>query len=229
MSLWGVMVCCARLSLVATANKNHLLEKHMDDLFTRLGNTSPDNEDDHSITAMAANWLGRPCPIIPHYQTTISKPQSNFRDQLQSCIPSLKIEEEKCLNSLPPVDLLLPDHNMVIEIQGPSHYASADFKTRKGSTLLKIALLKKSGFEVIEIPTNILWNQDLMKSYIDQIKIRTGIPTQVHSVSLNRDEAYVTTDQRPQDHGYLTAKEPSEEQTGKPKRRKRKKRTRKNQ
>ncbi|WP_422463437.1 DUF1601 domain-containing protein [Endozoicomonas sp. ALB115] len=221
MSLWGVMVCCARLSLLATANKNNALEKHMDDLFTRLGNTSPDSEDDQSIIAMAASWLGRTCPIIPHYHTSISKPQSNFRDQLQSCIPSLKIEEEKCLNSLPPVDLLLPDHNMVIEIQGPSHYTSADFKTRKGSTLLKIALLKKSGFEVIEIPANMLRNQDSMKFYIDQIKTRAGIPPQGHSVPLNRDEAYVTTDKRQQDHGYLTAKEPSEEQTGKPKRRKR--------
>ncbi|WP_422468288.1 RAP domain-containing protein, partial [Endozoicomonas sp. ALC013] len=221
MSLWGVMVYCARLSLLATANKNNVLEKHIDDLFTRLGNIPPDNEDDQSIIALAASWLGRTCPIIPHYQTTISIPQSNFLDQLKSCIPSLKIEEEKSLNSLPPVDLLLPDHNIVIEIQGPSHYTSADFKTRNGSTLLKIALLKKSGFEVIEIPANMLWNQDSMKLYIDQIKARAGIPPQGHSVSLNRDEAYVTTDKRRQDHGYLTVKEHSEKQTGTSKRRKR--------
>ncbi|MBO9497619.1 RAP domain-containing protein, partial [Thalassotalea sp. G20_0] len=182
MSLWGVMVCCARLSLVSNANKN--LEKHMHDLFTRLDNTSPDNEEDQSIIAMAASWLGRACPFVPHYQTIISKPQSDFRNQLQLCIPSLKIEEEKSLNLLPPVDLLLPDHNMVIEVQGPCHYVGGDFKTRNGSTLLKIALLQKSGFEVIEIPVNQLWNRDLMK-LIDQIKTRVGIPPQGHgSVSL---------------------------------------------
>ncbi|WBA86939.1 hypothetical protein [Endozoicomonas sp. GU-1] len=39
MSLWGVMVCCARLSLVS--NANNVLEKHLDDLFTRLENTPP--------------------------------------------------------------------------------------------------------------------------------------------------------------------------------------------
>ncbi|WP_422450775.1 DUF1601 domain-containing protein [Endozoicomonas sp. ALB091] len=227
MSLWGVMVCCARLSLVSNANKNNVLEKHMDDLFTRLENTSPNNEEEQSIIAMAASWLGRASPVVPHYQTTISKPQSDFRDQLQSRIPSLKIEEEKNLNSLPPVDLLLPDHNMVIEVQGPSHYVGGDFKTRNGSTLLKIALLQKAGFEVIEIPANQIWNKDLMKLCIDQIKIRAGIPPQDHdSVSLKRgraDAAYFSADKerQPSDHGYLTAEEHLEEQTGQPGKRKR--------
>uniref|UniRef100_UPI0013D760DF RAP domain-containing protein n=1 Tax=Endozoicomonas acroporae TaxID=1701104 RepID=UPI0013D760DF len=226
MSLWGVMVCCARLSL--DSNNNNWLEKHMDELFTRLENTSSDNEEEQRIIAMAASWLGRACPVVPHYQTNISKTQADFHDQLQSCFPSLQIEEEKSLNSLPPVDLLLPDHNMVIEVQGPSHYVGGDFNTRNGSTLLKIALLQKAGFEVIEIPVNRLWNQDLMKPYIDQIKTRTGIPPQGHgSVSLKRrwaDAAYVTADKgrQPTDHGYLTAEKQLEEQTGKPAKRKRK-------
>ncbi|WBA79379.1 RAP domain-containing protein [Endozoicomonas sp. GU-1] len=199
MSLWGVMVLCARLALDSNANKNNVFEKHMDDLFTRLENTSPDNEEDQSIITMAASWLGRACPVVRHYQTIVSKHQSNFRNQLQSCIPSLRIEEEKSLNSLPPVDLLLPDHNMVIEVQGPSHYVGGDFNTRNGSTLLKIALLQKAGFEVIEIPANQLLNKILMKPYIDQIKIRIGIPPQGHSsVSLKRGwagAAYVTDEE----------------------------------
>ncbi|WBA79323.1 RAP domain-containing protein [Endozoicomonas sp. GU-1] len=172
MSLWGVMVYCARLSLVSNASKNNRFEKYIDNLFARLQNTSPDNKEDQRTIAMAASWLGRPCPFVPHYHANVSKRQSDFRNQLQSCIPSLRIEEEKCLNSLPPVDLLLPDHNMVIEIQGPSHYVSGDFKTRNGSTLLKIALLQKSGFEVIEIPVNQLWKRDFMKPCIDHIKTR---------------------------------------------------------
>uniref|UniRef100_UPI0013CFB6E3 RAP domain-containing protein n=1 Tax=Endozoicomonas acroporae TaxID=1701104 RepID=UPI0013CFB6E3 len=187
MSLWGVMVCCARLALDSNAKNNNVLEKHMDDLLTRLENTSPDNEEDQSIMFMAARWLGRPCTVVRHYQTNISKTQVDFRDQLQSYLPSLKIEEEKSLNSLPPVDLLLPDHNVVIEVQGPSHYVGGDFNTRNGSTLLKIALLQKSGFEVIEIPVNQLLHNDLMKPYIDQIKIRVSIPPQGHgSVSLKK-------------------------------------------
>ncbi|WBA79402.1 RAP domain-containing protein [Endozoicomonas sp. GU-1] len=88
----------------------------------------------------------------------------------------MKIEEEKCLNSLPPVDLLLPDHNMVIEIQGPAHYVSGDFKTRNGSTLLKIALLQKAGLEVIEIPVNELLDKSLIKRRIDQIKSKIDTP-----------------------------------------------------
>ncbi|WP_101749198.1 DUF1601 domain-containing protein [Endozoicomonas acroporae] len=226
MSLWGVMVCSARLSLISNANKNNVLETHMDDLFTRLENACPDNEEDQRIIAMAASWLGRPCPVVPHYQTTRSKLQSDFRDQLQSCFPSLKIEEEKSLNSLPPVDLLLPDLNIVIEIQGPFHYVSSDFKTRNGSTLLKIALLRKAGFEAIEIPVNQLWNRDLIKRCIHQIKTRLNTPPQGHgSESFTRpgtDEAYFAADAGWQDHGYLTAQEHREEQPGKPKSRTRK-------
>ncbi|MBO9497158.1 DUF1601 domain-containing protein [Thalassotalea sp. G20_0] len=180
MSLWAVMVCCARLSLVPNTSKGHVLEKHMDDLFIRLENTSPVSVEDQYTIAMAASWLGRPCPFVPHYRAIVSKRQSEFCNQLQSCIPSLRIEQEKSLNSLPPVDLLLPDHNMVIEIQGPSHYVGGDFKTRKGSALLKIALLQKAGFEVIEIPVIMLWKRDSMKRCIHQIKVRIGIPPQGH-------------------------------------------------
>ncbi|MBO9495659.1 DUF1601 domain-containing protein [Thalassotalea sp. G20_0] len=226
MSLWGVMAGCARLSLASNSNKNNCLEEHINDLFSRLEDTSPDNAEEQSILAMATSWLGRACPLVPHYPTIISKPQTVVCNQLQSCIPSLRIEEEKSLNSLPPVDLLLPDHNLVIEVQGPSHYVGGDFTTRNGSTLLKIALLQKAGFEVIEIPVNRLLSQDLMKPYIDQIKTRIGFPPPGHgSVSLKRrwaDEAYVTADKgrQPSDHGYLTAAEHSEEQTGKPAKRK---------
>ncbi|WP_209203897.1 RAP domain-containing protein [Salinisphaera sp. G21_0] len=230
MSLWGVMVCCARLSLDSNTNRNHVLEKHMDDLFTRLENISPVNEEDQSILAMAACWLGKPCPVTPYYQTTTSKYQTIFRNQLQSRIPSLKIEEEKSLHSLPPVDLLLPDHNIIIEVQGPSHYVSGDFKTRNGSTLLKIALLRKSGFEVIEIPVNEFWNKGLMNRCIDQIKTRVDTPAQDHgAVSFNigwTEEAKVTANKGWQfsDHSYLTAEEHSEQQTRKPKRKRKRKR-----
>ncbi|WBA79312.1 RAP domain-containing protein [Endozoicomonas sp. GU-1] len=65
---------------------------------------------------------------------------------------------------------------MVIEVQGPSHYVGGDFTTRNGSTLLKIALLQKSGFEVVEIPTNTLCSPDSIKRCIDQIKSRVDIP-----------------------------------------------------
>ncbi|WP_422450733.1 MULTISPECIES: DUF1601 domain-containing protein [unclassified Endozoicomonas] len=230
MSLWGVLVCCARLCPDANANtnKNSLLEKHMDALFTRFENASPNDVEEQSLIAMAASWLDRACPIVPHYQTSISKHQTDFHDQLQSSIPSLKIEAERSLNSLPPVDLLLPDHNIIIEIQGPFHYVCGDFKTRNGSTLLKIALLQKAGFEVIEIPTNTFLNPDSIKRCIDEIKTRLDIPPQAHgSVSYKIGwvyEANVTIDNGCQSshHCYLTGEEHSEKQTGKPKKRTRK-------
>ncbi|MBO9496953.1 DUF1601 domain-containing protein [Thalassotalea sp. G20_0] len=230
-SLWGVMVFSARFYLESGSNDKYSLEKHIDDLFSRLENTFPDNIEDQSIIAMVAGWLGRACPVIPDYRTIISQSQSTFRDHLQSHLPSLKIEEEKSLNSLPPVDLLLPDYNTVIDIQGPSHYVSGDFKTRNGSTLLKIALLQKLGFEVIEIPVNKLWQQDSMNIVIEQIKTKLAVlPEAQGSVSLNSgewaaDEAYCTADDGGQfsDDCYFTAQEYSEEQTGKPKRKRKRK------
>ena len=174
MSLWAVMAFCARLYLYYGKDSKNSLEKHIGELFTRLENTSTSNPEDQSVIAMAASWLGKACPTIPHYRTTISQSQSTFRGHLQSCFPSLKIEEEKSLNSLPPVDLLLPDYNIIIDVQGPSHYVDGDLKIRNGSTLLKIALLQKSGFEVIATPVYMLDNEDSMKIVIDQIKTRLG-------------------------------------------------------
>ncbi|MBO9497100.1 DUF1601 domain-containing protein [Thalassotalea sp. G20_0] len=230
MSLWGVMVFCARVYLDSGSNNKNPLEKHTGELFSRLGNTSLGNTGDQSIIAMAASWLGRACPVAPNYQTIISQSQSTLRDQLQSSLPSLKIEEEKSLNSLPPVDLLLPDYNMVIDVQGPSHYVSGDFKTRNGSTLLKIALLQKLGFEVIEIPVNKLNDQDSMKRVIEQIKIKLAVSPEAYGSVLHNsgegfaDKAYITADAGRQfsDDCYVTAEEYLEEQTEKPKKRKRK-------
>ena len=193
------MACSARLFLDSNAEKNGLLEKLIDDLFAHLENKSPENIEEQSIIAMAASWLGRACPVTLHYPTSTSNSQSTFRNQLQSRIPSLKIEEEKSLNALSPVDLLLPDHNIVIEVQGPSHYVGGDFQTRNGSTLLKIALLQKLGFEVIEIPVNKLANKDSMERVIDQIQAKLNIPPERRgSVSLKRrgaDEAYIAADE----------------------------------
>ncbi|WP_422449608.1 MULTISPECIES: DUF1601 domain-containing protein [unclassified Endozoicomonas] len=230
MSLWGVMVFCARFYLCNYTNNKSLLEKHIGELFSRLENTLQIDTEDESIIAMAASWLGRACPVVPHYPTITSQSQSSLRDQLQSSLPSLKIEEEKSLNSLPPVDLLLPDYNLVIDVQGPSHYVCGDFKTRNGSTLLKVALLKKLGFEVIEIPVNKLNNQDSMKRVIEHIKIKLAVSPEVHALVLHSsgeeaaDEAYFTADEEWQfsDDCYFTAEEYLEEQTEKPKKRKRK-------
>ena len=79
------------------------------------------------------------------------------------------------MHSLSPVDLFLPEYNIAIEIQGPSHYVGHDFQTRNGSTLLKIALLQKAGYDVLEIPVNQLDNPESVKGYIAQIQQKTGV------------------------------------------------------
>ena len=121
--------------------------------------------------ALAASWLGRQCPVEPHYLTENSTIQTVFCAQLQAALPSLKIVQEKSLHSLPPVDLFLPAHRIAIEIQGPLHYVGRDFHTRNGSTLLKIAVLQKAGYDVLEIPVNRL--QSHVKTYINLIRQKT--------------------------------------------------------
>ncbi|WBA85089.1 RAP domain-containing protein [Endozoicomonas sp. GU-1] len=230
MALWGVMVFSARYYLYFGDDNKNTLEKHIDELFSRLESPSPCNTEFPFITVMAASWLGRACPVGPHYQTITSQSQAILRDQLQSSLPSLKIKEEQSLNSLPPVDLQLPDYNVVIDVQGPSHYVSGDFKTRNGSTLLKVALLKRLGFEVIEIPVDKLWKQDSMTRVIEQIKTKLAVSPETHgpvSPDSNEwvvDEAYFTADEGGQfsDNCYVTAEEYLEEQINKPKKRKRK-------
>ena len=171
MSLWGLLVCRARLYLAnSISEQNNTLEYLIDRLFAYLANASIDDKQSKSVMALAASWLERPCPVDPHYQTANSVTQSVFYAQLQSALPSLQIEQEKSLHFLPPVDLLLPEHRIAIEIQGPSHYVGRDFQTRNGSTLLKTALLQKAGYDVLEIPVTHLPYRDLVETYIDQIQ-----------------------------------------------------------
>ena len=172
-SLWGLLVCGARHYLDKNSSaENDSLECVINRLFTRLENVFIDNEQDMSVMALVASWLGRECPVEPHYQKRASATQSVFCDQLQSALPYLKIEQEKSLHSLPPVDLFLPEHNIVIEIQGPAHYVG-DFKTRNGRTLLKRALLQKAGYDVLEIAANRLDDPTLASMYIDRIRQKT--------------------------------------------------------
>ena len=174
MSLWGLLVCSAKLYLERNAsNENDVPECLINRLFNHLENETIDDEMGKCNMALAAGWLGRKCPVEPHYTTINSIPQSIFCAQLQSALPSLKIEQEKSLHFLPPVDLLLPEHNIAIEIQGPSHYVGHDFQTRNGSTLLKIALLQKAGYDVLEVPVNQLDNPVSVRAYIDQIEQKT--------------------------------------------------------
>ena len=168
-SLWALLVCCARQYLHKNT-RNNTLERLTGELFHRLTGTVIDHEQDKSIMAMAASWLGRECLLKPHYVSDNSTAQLFFCTQLQSALPSLKIEQERSIHSLPPVDLLLPEHNVAIEIQGASHYLGRDFETRNGPTLLKIALLQKAGYDVVEIPVNQLNNPDSVESYIAQIQ-----------------------------------------------------------
>ena len=173
-SLWGLLVCSARHYLDRNiSDKNDTFECLINSVFTRLENESIDSEECKSVMALAASWLGRECPVEPHYKTTISATQAIFCAQLHRALPSLKIEREKSLHSLPPVDLFLPEHNIAIEIQGPPHYVGGDFQTRNGSTLLKIALLQKAGYDVLEIAAKRLDNPDLMSMHIDQIRQKT--------------------------------------------------------
>ena len=174
MFLWGLLACGAKLYLERnTGNKNDMLECLIDRLFTHLKNESINNDQRKTIMAQAAGWLGKDYLFNPDYRANNSKSEDIFYAQLQSALPSVKIEQEKSLCFMPPVDLFLPEHNIVIEIQGPSHYISQDFQTRNGATLLKIALLQKHGFDVIEIPINQLYDPDLARTYIGQIQQKT--------------------------------------------------------
>ena len=170
-SLWGLLVCSARQYLDTNISaENDTLACLINRLFTRLKNESVDKVQRKPVMALAANWLGRECLVEPHYQTTISPTRSLFCTQLQSALPSLKIEQEKRLHSLPPVDLFLPEHNIAIEIQGPSCYMGGDFQTRNGATLVKIALLQKAGYDVLEIAANRLDDPGEVSSFIDHIR-----------------------------------------------------------
>ena len=173
-SLWGLLACSARKYMDQNIRaENDTLECLINRLFTLLEHRSVDNEQCKSVMVLAASWLGREWPVGPLYQTKISSTQHIFCGRLQLALPYLKIEQEKSLCSLPPVDLFLPEHNIAIEIHGPSHFAGHDFQTRNGATLLKIALLQKAGYDVLEIAGKWLNDPDVLSMHIDHIRQKT--------------------------------------------------------
>ena len=170
-SLWGLLAYSARHYLDKNISaENVTLERLINRLFARLENESIDSKRGKSVMHLAASWLGRECPVGSQYQSTVSVTQSLFCAQLHRALPSLKVEQEKSLHSLSPVDVFLPEHNLAIEIQGPWHFVGRDFQTRNGSTLLKIALLQKAGYDVLEIAANRLDDPDEAGTFIDHIR-----------------------------------------------------------
>ena len=152
LSMWGLLVRSACNQPGGERDNTNLLQHKLHRLFAYLATGPIDDDRGITIMAMTASWLGVACPVTPSYLLMPSQTQKNLARQLRAIFPLLNIEEERSINSLPPVDLYLPDLSIIIEVQGPSHFSSHDLTIRSGATILKKALYQQLGYEVIEIP-----------------------------------------------------------------------------
>lgn len=168
----GLLMHRARLYLASEMDSYRSLEALMEQLFEDIKNNTIYSENGHSIMIMAASWLRRPYPVKLSRYFSESKSQTKIKNMLEEYFPSLKIEEEKVLHNLTPVDLFLPNSNTCIEIQGPYHYLGDDQIFKNGKTLRKMALLKKRGYSVIEIPLHLINYPEFREKIINEIKNR---------------------------------------------------------
>ena len=151
MALWGLLACAARC-----ASNSETVQVTLYRLFTYAQTEPPHIHQEATTLVMAAAWLGLKSPVSPFYRPVISPEQSESYAHLRAAFPELKIRQKESINQLPPADIYLPDLATVIEIQGSHHFVGRDFITRNGSCLLKTRLYKKLGYDVIEIPANML-------------------------------------------------------------------------
>lgn len=52
------------------------------------------------------------------------------------------------------VDFLIPSKNMILELQGPTHYLKPDLNRMNRVTEFKNKCLEKMGYKVISVPFN---------------------------------------------------------------------------
>ncbi len=173
LSMWGLLVRSACDQPGGERDGTNLLQQKLHRLFAYLATGPIDDDPDINITAMTASWLGVACPVTPSYLVMPSQTQKNLARQLRATFPLLNIEEERSINSLPPVDLYLPDLSLIIEVQGPSHFSGHDLTIRSGATILKKALYQQLGYEVIEIPiVGLDSDQSEMNRCIERIRMK---------------------------------------------------------
>lgn len=168
----ALLMHSARLFLLSETASYQRLEPLMKKMFEEAKKTKLHNHSEQALMTMAAMWLGIPYSVEPvelSYNFFTSEAQSNVTNMLKRKLPSIKIEEEKVLHNLPPVDLFLPSSKTCIEVQGPCHYIDDDYQLRNGKTLRKVALLKKMGYNVIEIPISLIKGADYNTKIIDKI------------------------------------------------------------
>lgn len=64
------------------------------------------------------------------------------------------LDEAVLLDGAAQVDIYLPKHNLVVEVDGPNHYFVNLPSVQSGSTKLKHRLLRRAGFELVSIPVS---------------------------------------------------------------------------
>lgn len=114
----------------------------------------------------------------------VSPIQSIFENKFRDAFPSLNIMSEYQVNHLPPIDIAIPELNILIEINGIYHYSFHDKNAPNGRTTLKKYLYKKLGFEIFTI--NLLNNSQLQKKEFEHIvkRIRRKIEERQLSMRL---------------------------------------------
>lgn len=167
----GLLMHSARLYLSSKTAPYKRLDPLMEKLFEKLKNELIDKHFEHTVLIMAGCWLKRSYQVERTYDFNTSETESQVKAFLKSELPSIKIEEQKVLNNLMPVDLYLPNSKTCIEVQGPSHYVDGDFQFTNGKTLRKTALLKRIGYDMIEIRANLIKGPQYKNKIIDKINV----------------------------------------------------------
>ena len=148
MTLWALTVFLAR-----SGEKSLLLppmKRLYDALMVEKGNSSNTKA---SVMWVSGFWLKENLLDLPQpcYESIVSSPHRKLHAELKRNLPHHTLEMEVSVHGLPPVDLLFPDEQVVVEVQGAHHYVDKEKTLRNGSTILKANTYRMLGYKVIEI------------------------------------------------------------------------------
>ena len=150
--LWSLLVVAAKKSADTASYQTTLDELRKIIVFILKRSPIAQTEEAIRTRNIAVNWVkGEFVAQELPSKIKISKAQHAAFANLQQKLPEFTLVEEHAINHLAPVDIMLPEHRVAIEVNGFSHYIDTERKKRTGNTILKQASYAKQGYKVFNL------------------------------------------------------------------------------
>lgn len=175
--LWALLAIAAKykldMSISEEMKKHHLeyLNVEILSLYKSLSKIATKEIKKISVLSLASYWLEQKHSYSIGLDILTSPTQSHIATHLRENIKGIKIKEEQCHGTLPPMDIMLPDYKIAVDVQGPYHFPYGDNMGKNGATLLKRVLYEQYGYDYIEVDLLVIDGmEEIKKDALQKVK-----------------------------------------------------------